>query len=70
AAATEAATAADPAAVLDPANFDATAINALIDASALEESTKTVLKSAIDAAAKNPALQRLATEQVKAALGL
>ena len=79
AAATEAATAAvdaatgaatDALAALDPANFDATTITGLIDASALDEATKATLKTAVTAAASNPALVAETVAQVKAALGL
>jgi hypothetical protein len=69
-AAEEAAPATDAAAVLDPANFDAAAINALIDGSSLGADVKATLKSAVDAAAANPALVQPAIDQVKAALGL
>jgi flagellar biosynthesis GTPase FlhF len=68
AAATDAA--ADAAKVLDPANFDAVKVKALIDASALEEATKTTLKAGVDAAAADTALVPGAIEAVKKALGL
>ena len=55
---------------LDPANFDAAKVNALIDASALDAATKTTLKSGVDAAASNAALVPGAIEAVKKALGL
>ncbi|MEI2685277.1 MAG: hypothetical protein V9G14_02595 [Cypionkella sp.] len=68
---TEAAPAAtDAMAVLDPANFDAAKINALIDASTLDDATKGTLKSGVDAAATNPALVEGAISAVKAALGM
>ncbi len=69
---TEAATGAmtDAMAVLDPANFDAAKINAMIDASTLDDATKATLKSGVDAAAGNPALVEGAISAVKAALGM
>ena len=60
----------DAAAALDPANFDAARISALIDASALDATTKTTLKAAVEAAASNPALVQTAVDQVRSALGL
>ena len=77
AAAAEAATAAgttevvtDAAAALDPANFNAAAVTALIDGSALDDATKATLKTAVDAAAANPALVADTVAQVKTALGM
>lgn len=61
---------AEAAAALDPANFDPARISALIDASQLDDTTKTTLKSAVEAAAASPALVQPAIDQVKAALGL
>ncbi|MDP4034026.1 MAG: hypothetical protein Q8P60_14450, partial [Pseudorhodobacter sp.] len=58
------------AAALDPANFNADAVKGLIDGSSLDVATKTTLKSAVDAAASNPALVDGAIASVKAALGL
>jgi len=60
----------DAAAALDPANFDAARVNALIDGSQLDATTKTTLKAAVDAAAANPALVQTALDQVRSALGL
>ena len=70
--ATEAATtmAADAAAALNPAAFDAVKVTALIDASSLDDAMKTTLKSAVTAAAGNPALVQGTIDQVKKALGL
>ena len=42
-------------AALDPANFDAAKVNALIAASPLDDATKATLKAGVDAAATNPA---------------
>lgn len=73
AAATTAATTAmgDVAALLDPANFDAAKINAMIDgATMLDDATKATLKSAVDAAAADPAKIADAIASVKSALGL
>jgi hypothetical protein len=75
AAATEAATATteavtDAAAALDPANFNADAVMALIDGSALDDAAKTTLKTAVDAAKANPALVADTIAQVKTALGM
>lgn len=59
------------AALLDPANFDAEKIKGAIDAAtALDDATKTTLKSAVDAAAADPTLVQSTIDQVKAALGL
>jgi len=55
---------------LDPANFDAAAITAMIDGSALDQATKTTLKTAVTAAASNPALVADTVAQVKTALGM
>jgi hypothetical protein len=67
-AAAEAAAAA--AATLDPANFDAAAVNAMIAASTLDDATKATLKAGVDAAATNPAGVAAALQAVKAALGM
>jgi hypothetical protein len=74
-AATEAATDAaaavvDAAAALDPANFNADSVVALIDGSTLDDATKTTLKTAIEAARANPALVADTIAQVKTALGM
>ncbi len=69
AAATETAPAATAAAVLGGA-FDAAKIGALIDASALDATTKTTLKAGIDAAGADAAAQATAVAAVKAALGM
>jgi len=65
AAATEAA-----AAALDAASFNADSVVALIDASALDDATKTTLKTAVEAARANPALAADTVAQVKTALGM
>jgi len=65
---TDAAT--DAMAALDPANFDAAKVAALIDASALDDATKTALKAGVDAAAADPAKLGEALAAVKAALGM
>ena len=57
-------------AALDPANFDAAKVNALIDASALDAALKTTLKAGVDAAAADPAKVTEALASVKTALGL
>ncbi|NJM83184.1 MAG: hypothetical protein HC844_12455, partial [Tabrizicola sp.] len=62
--------AADPAAALDPSKFDPAAVTAMIDGSSLDEATKTALKTAVDAAAANPALVADTVAQVRTALGL
>lgn len=67
---TEAATDAAAAEALDPANFDAARITALIDGSTLDDATKTTLKTAVTAAAANPALVADTVAQVRTALGL
>jgi len=70
-AATDAAAAAtDAAAALDPANFNADAVVALIDGSTLDDATKATLKTAVDAAKANPALVADTIAQVKTALGM
>jgi hypothetical protein len=56
--------------VLDPAAFDAAKVTALIDASTLDDMTKTTLKAGVTAAATNPALVAGAITAVKTALGL
>ncbi len=56
--------------VLDPAAFDAAKVTALIDASPLDDATKTTLKTGVTAAAGNPALVAGAIAAVKTALGL
>ena len=70
-AATDAAAAVtDAAAALDPANFNADSVIALIDGSALDDATKTTLKTAVEAAKANPALVADTVAQVKTALGM
>lgn len=70
-AATDAAAAAtDAAAALDPANFNADAVVALIDGSTLDDATKATLKTAVEAAKANPALVADTVAQVKTALGM
>jgi colicin import membrane protein len=78
-AATEAATGAadamsdmgsDAMAALDPANFDATKITAMIDASDLNPVVKSTLKSGVEAAAADPSKVAQALDAVKAALGM
>lgn len=64
------AAAAAAAAVLDPAKFDAAKVNALIDASALDDATKTTLKAGVTAAASNPSAVAGAVQAVKTALGM
>ena len=64
------AAAAAAAAVLDPATFDAAKVNALIDASALDDATKTTLKAGVTAAASNPSAVAGAVQAVKTALGM
>jgi hypothetical protein len=58
------------AAALDPANFNADGVVALIDGSSLDDATKTTLKTAVEAARANPALVADTVAQVKAALGM
>ena len=75
AATTEAVTAAtamadDTMVLLDPANFDATKINAMIEASELTSVVKATLKSGVDAAAAEPAKITEALAAIKTALGL
>jgi hypothetical protein len=75
AAATEAVTegsgaATDALAALDPANFSADSVVALIDGSSLDDATKTTLKTAVEAARVNPALVAETIAQVKSALGM
>ncbi len=60
----------DAAAVLDPANFDAAKVNALIEASSLDAALKTTLKAGVDAAAADPTKVAEALAAVKTALGL
>jgi hypothetical protein len=70
-AATDAATAVtDAAAALDPANFNADSVVALIDGSTLDDATKATLKTAVEAAKANPALVADTIAQVKTALGM
>ncbi len=68
AAAAEAATAAT--AALDPANFNADSVIALIDGSPLDDAMKATLKTAVEAAKANPALVADTIAQVKTALGM
>ena len=71
AAATEAATdAAAAAAALTRRTSTPTAVVALIDGSALDDATKTTLKTAVEAASANPALVADTIAQVKTALGM
>jgi hypothetical protein len=60
----------DAAAALDPANFNADSVVALIDGSSLDDATKTTLKTAVEAARSNPALVADTIAQVKTALGM
>jgi hypothetical protein len=62
--------AADAATALDPANFNADAVVALIDGAAIDDATKTTLKTAVEAARANPALVADTIAQVKTALGM
>jgi hypothetical protein len=55
---------------LDPANFNADSVVALIDGSTLDDATKTTLKTAVEAARANPALVADTIAQVKTALGM
>ncbi len=64
------AAATDAAAALDPANFNADAVVALIDGSTLDDATKATLKTAVEAAKANPALVADTVAQVKTALGM
>lgn len=61
--------ASNAAAVLDPSNFDASAISKLIEGSSLDEGSKRILEKAVDAANANPALVADTIAQIKAALG-
>jgi colicin import membrane protein len=67
---TGAADAMDPSKLLDATSFDAAKVTALIDGSSLDDSTKTTLKSAVEAAASNPLLLQGVLDQVKSAMGL
>jgi cytoskeletal protein RodZ len=67
---TTTAPASDTAALLDPANFDADKLKGVIDASTLDDATKTTLKSAVDAAKASPDLVQSTLDQIKAALGM
>lgn len=58
------------AAALDPANFNADAVIAVIDGSTLDDATKTTLRTAVEAARTNPALVADTVAQVRTALGL
>ena len=58
------------AAALDPANFNADAVIALIDGSTVDAATKATLKTAVEAAKTNPALVADTIAQVKTALGM
>lgn len=60
----------DAAAALDPANFNADSVVALIDGSTLDDATKATLKTAVEAAKANPALVADTVAQVKTALGM
>ena len=62
--------AAEAAAALDPANFDAAKVGMMIEASSLDAATKATLKAGVDAAATNPAAVEAALAAVKAALGM
>ena len=62
--------ASDAMAALDPANFDAVKVKALIDASALDDALKTTLKTGVDAAATDAAKVPEALAAVKTALGM
>ena len=70
AAVTEGTTATDAMAVLDPANFDAVKISAMIDASTLDAGVKTTLKAGIEAAAADPGKIAGALAAVKTAMGM
>ena len=69
-AASQAVTAVDPGQLLNASTFDEAKVAALIDASALGDTVKASLKSAVKAASFNPQLLQGALDQVKAALGL
>jgi ATPase subunit of ABC transporter with duplicated ATPase domains len=60
----------DAMAALDPANFNADSVVALIDGSSLDDAVKTTLKTAVEAARANPALVADTIAQVKTALGM
>ena len=60
----------DAMATLDPANFDAAKVNAMIDASALDAALKTTLKAGVDAAAVDPTKVVEALAAVKTAMGM
>lgn len=70
AAVTEGTAATDAMAVLDPANFDAVKISAMIDASTLDAGVKTTLKAGIEAAAADPGKIAGALAAVKTAMGM
>jgi hypothetical protein len=70
AATTEAASTAAAATTEAAAPFDADALTAKVDASTLDDATKTTLKAAIAAAKANPALVQAAMDQVSKALGM
>lgn len=67
---TEGTAATDAMAVLDPANFDAVKISAMIDASTLDAGVKTTLKAGIEAAAADPSKIAGALAAVKTAMGM
>ena len=54
--------------MLKPENFDLAKVTAAIDASALDDATKTTLKAALDKVKDAPALLPPVLEQIKAAL--
>jgi hypothetical protein len=56
--------------LLDPANFDAAKIGMMIDASSLDDTTKSALKASAEAAGTDPAAIQAVIGSVKAALGL
>ena len=62
--------AASAASIFDPANFDAVKVAAAIDASSLDDATKTALKAAVDAAKNSPEELAAVLDRVKTALGL
>lgn len=51
-------------------NFDPATVNALIDASSLDDGTKTTLKDGVAKAEENPELVQGVLDQVKSALGM
>ena len=55
---------------LDPANFNADSVKAVIEGSSLDAATKAQLGALVDGAAGNPALVEAALTQIRAALGL